>query len=501
MYRIGRETVLRPVAFVLLIAFPVTAFTAPGHWINDGSQATPRLSVEQSLWAMGGLPRGRNEWSGEEKLRKIAAAGFDGVMVFYPSHQWSAQIAAAKAQQLAITLQCAPETLQEFGAALDVSQSSGARGIVALIRPTFVSYEEGTQKIQAMMAASAEVRMPFYLETHRKTITQDLLLTARWAREIPNLQFHADLSHFVISYEVSGRPEKPVQAAFDAILARTGMIDGRVGNGEQVQIDIGDGNNSHAKRFASWWQQAMVTWLRQAEPGDVFVFKSELGPPEYAIVGADGQESSDRWAQAFVMRRLGIETWNNAVREAGRGQFYQVREVAVAETKASAPRGIWPTELTPKKAELVPLRGISHQLGEFYLTGQLAQPDFERAKKLGVKTVINVRMLRELSGLGFDEDFVIQEMGLDYVHIPVSPMNLDDARAEKFLNAVRKAKKPLLIHGSNGNRLWGLWALYMGMEYGVSVDTTAKVARRMRVRKLVVDKFVRQYLAQNAPKS
>jgi hypothetical protein len=198
-----------------------------------------------------------------------------------------------------------------------------ARGVSAMIRPTFVTAAEGAKKIRAMMARAAEAEMPFYVETHRGTITQDILLAGRWAREIEGIRIHADLSHFVISYEIGGPARGVIGNAFDAILARAGMVDGRIGNGEQVQIDIGpEGDSVHARRFAQWWKQAMVAWLKQAKPGDVFVFKSELGPPPYAMVDLDGRELSDRWAQALVVRDLGIRTWNEAVKEAGIGQAY-----------------------------------------------------------------------------------------------------------------------------------------------------------------------------------
>ena len=38
-----------------------------------------KFQVYQSLWGMVGLPYGADEWSLEEKVEQIAAAGFDGV--------------------------------------------------------------------------------------------------------------------------------------------------------------------------------------------------------------------------------------------------------------------------------------------------------------------------------------------------------------------------------------------------------------------------------------
>ncbi len=159
-----------------------------------------------------------------------------------------------------------------------------ARAIVGMIQPTFVTYEEGSEKIRAMMARAKSAGIPFYVETHRGTITQDLQLTGRWASSIPDIRMHPDLSHFVISYEVGSEPRRKIREVFDSVLAKCGMIDGRIGNGQQVQIDIGSkGDTVEARRFAKWWKQGMVAWLKQAKPGDIFVFKSELGPPGYTL--------------------------------------------------------------------------------------------------------------------------------------------------------------------------------------------------------------------------
>ncbi len=501
--------------FALWIS-PRGELTAAPQWINDGSESPPRLEVEQAIWAMGGLPRGAPAWNREQQVARIAGAPFDGFMVFLPSAESDQDEYRALAQKhnLALTLQCAPSSGEDLHVALSAAKRMDARALVAMIRPTFVTYDEGAAKIRAMMVLAREAKMPFYVETHRGSITQDLLLTGEWARTIDSIQFHADLSHFVVSYSVGGVARGRIAEVFDAVLARTGMLDGRVGNGQQVQIDVGpSGDNEHAARFARWWKTAMVSWLRGAGPGDVFVFKSELGPPPYSIVNESGEELSDRWAQALVLRDLGIRTWNAAVKEAGRGVPYAssaaarvaaARPVAPAPavvsdakkpaTKKSAKPGVWPQALMPVKSEVGVLRGVSHRLGDFHLTGQPAQPDLEDAWGLGIKSVINVRMKRELGGLGFDEDVAAESIGFKYFHIPVAPANLDDARMKLFLETLRQAPKPVLIHGSNGNRVWGLWSLYMGDEHGVSVDETAKVARKIGVKKLVVDGQVKAFL-------
>ena len=102
---------------------------------------------------------------------------------------------------------------------------------------------------------------------------------------------------------------------------RATMLDGRVSNGEQVQVDFTNpAYRAHAERTSALWKRVMVRWLRGARPGDVFPFRVELGPPDYAILGADGREISDRWALQKQMKALVERLWNEAVAETGRGE-------------------------------------------------------------------------------------------------------------------------------------------------------------------------------------
>ena len=154
--------------------------------------------------------------------------------------------------------------------------------------------------------------------------------------------------------------------------------------------------------------------------------------------------------------------------------------------------------LTPKESEtLVPLRGRCFEMGKDYiLTGQLPQPDFQFAKDNGVKTIINVRMDRELGGLGFEMEPHMKGLKLAFVHFPVGPDSFDAAQAEAFVKLLSESEKPLLINGSNGNRIWGLWSLYLGARWGIPVDRTKEVAKANGIKKLVIEEFVRGYLEQ-----
>jgi hypothetical protein len=93
------------------------------------------------------------------------------------------------------------------------------------------------------------------------------------------------------------------------VLERTSHAHGRISNGEQVQVDVGDGSRQTPQFFVQIWAAMMRCWLKEAGPGDVFPFASELGPPRYAITLPDGREFSDRWEQSLVMKKLAEQAW------------------------------------------------------------------------------------------------------------------------------------------------------------------------------------------------
>ena len=78
-------------------------------------------------------------------------------------------------------------------------------------------------------------------------------------------------------------------------------------------VDVGDGTGQAAQFFVELWSIAMKHWLKDAKPGDVFPFSSELGPPRYAATLPDGREYSDRWEQGLVMTKLAQQAWEKAI--------------------------------------------------------------------------------------------------------------------------------------------------------------------------------------------
>ena len=89
----------------------------------------------------------------------------------------------------------------------------------------------------------------------------------------------------------------------DQILARCGAFHGRIASREQVQVPTGFAHNQvWVDLYESWWEYGFKQFKERAGEDDVMTFVVELGPPTYAIQGADGRELSDRWEEAVRMK-------------------------------------------------------------------------------------------------------------------------------------------------------------------------------------------------------
>ncbi len=117
-----------------------------------------------------------------------------------------------------------------------------------------------------------------------------------------------------------------------------------------------------------------------------------------------------------------------------------------------------------------------HTFGGIYLASQPQPDDFRQAQKCGIKTVINLRFADELD---WDEEKVVNELGLEYHSIPFSaPETLTDevfSNVRVLLNV--KDKHPILLHCSSSNRVGAVWLAHRVLDDGISVEEAEAEAR------------------------
>jgi hypothetical protein len=311
-------------ATLLLLTCAGEARAADSLNCRDGRDAPPRLYLVQNLWGLSAYPAAQEAWPLERTLAEIKAAGFDAFDVWVAGAteedlaRWEA---GAKAHGLGVGVEFALARPDDADPAIAAARRLGSAYLDAHVASYFTPEAEAEALLRGLVERCRAAGVPLVVQTHRGRVTQDLLRTVGYAQGIPDLRFDLDFSHYIVAGEMGGEFSKEAAAALFVLADRAIMLDGRVSNGEQVQVDIDNpAYRRHVARTAAMWKHVMVRWLKYAERGEVFPFRVELGPPDYAILDRDGREISDRWEQQKAIRALVVRLWNEAVAETGKGE-------------------------------------------------------------------------------------------------------------------------------------------------------------------------------------
>lgn len=277
------------------------------------------LLVFQSMWAMEQLPWRGPAWSYAEQVERIAAAGFDGAAVEFEDYEGAKEITGLlREHDLRWSIECAPKDFDELRTAIDRAAEFGLDRATHInlqpnVRPETVL--EGVLMILECQKIADEAGIPVLFETHRDRLTTDLLYTLQLIDAIPAMRLTADLSHYLLGREFRWPVSEENHALVERILARAYAFHGRVASREQVQIQL---EFPHHRQwldlFLDWWRLGFENCRARGGVGDQVIFTTELGPPRwYAISGPDGEEMSDRWEEALLLRREVAAVWDEAV--------------------------------------------------------------------------------------------------------------------------------------------------------------------------------------------
>lgn len=288
---------------------------------NDGTSVPPRLEMQQALWAVKHYGHGGKEWSLEEKFEQIAKAGFTGIFGGLPSPQeetlWRRLMAEYK---FSFGLESFPTEPADLRDLLHRASDFEVLYVNAQIPDAFTVGQAALNRIQGLLEEADRFDVPFFVETHRGTITQDLLRATAYVDALPDMQLTMDLSHYVLAGEMYAFDK--ADPYFETLLTRTSCIHGRVTNGQQIQIDMGpNGEHPMVAQFVRWWQRGMAHWRQRAVCGDVLPFVCEIGhhyavTPNY-LPGYSWEEHFDRWQQSLVLKRLAEQAWANVLANDG----------------------------------------------------------------------------------------------------------------------------------------------------------------------------------------
>lgn len=114
----------------------------------------------------------------------------------------------------------------------------------------------------------------------------------------------------------------------------------------------------------------------------------------------------------------------------------------------AATEGTLPSDLLPNGREIS--EGI-------LVGGQPTPEQLADARKLGYKTVINLRTEGERGSLGRQET---ERLGLRYVAIPVAGSEgVTEENARRLARALKDAEYPVIVHCASGNRVGAIFAM------------------------------------------
>jgi hypothetical protein len=271
-----------------------------------------QLQCFQSLWATELRRPGVAERPVAERFDRVKEAGYDGLAIDLGATDLAAGrscIAEYVRTGLKGLVIAFPTSIEALRPALQLAKDIGAPFVVVVGKIMPLAVEHMIPVVRGWMQVAAEESMPIQFETHRNCITNDLFSTLLLLDAVPAMRLCADLSHYVVDREMMLPISPEMQGYVARVLERSDSFQGRIATRSQIQVPIAfPQHRIWLETFLAWWKEGFSRWQARAPQQDL-VFLCELGPPNYALTDANGDELSDRWEEALLLRRLAREIW------------------------------------------------------------------------------------------------------------------------------------------------------------------------------------------------
>jgi hypothetical protein len=277
------------------------------------------LRVYQSLWATEMRQLGVPERPVEERFDRVRDAGFDGMAIDLGATDIDA--ARGLVPEFARTglkglLTAFPRSIEELRPALHLAKDIGSPFVIVVGQVMPLAVADMAEASRAWLAIADEEKIPIQFETHRNSITNDLFSTLLLLDAVPQMRLSADLSHYVVDREMMQPITAEYQSYVDRVLERSDSFQGRVANRCQIQLPLNfPQHRIWIDTFLDWWRRGFASWRRRSPADQDCIFLCELGPRDYAITDANGEELSDRWSEALQLKDWAAACWAEAGNE------------------------------------------------------------------------------------------------------------------------------------------------------------------------------------------
>ncbi len=272
-----------------------------------------QLLCYQSLWATELRRPGLAEAPIPERFDRVKQAGYDGLAIdlgatdLVVARGCVAEFARTALKGLVIAF---PTSIEALRPALYLAKDIGSPFVVVVGKVMPLAVVDMIPVVRGWLRVAADEGVPIQFETHRNCITNDMFSTLLLLDAIPEMRLCADLSHYVVDREMMLPLAADMQGYVSRILARSDSFQGRIATRSQIQVAIGfPQHRVWLETFLAWWREGFSRWQARAPHQDL-LFLCELGPPNYAITDANGDELSDRSEEALQLRRLARQIWD-----------------------------------------------------------------------------------------------------------------------------------------------------------------------------------------------
>jgi protein tyrosine phosphatase (PTP) superfamily phosphohydrolase (DUF442 family) len=128
--------------------------------------------------------------------------------------------------------------------------------------------------------------------------------------------------------------------------------------------------------------------------------------------------------------------------------------------------------------------------------GQPTAQQLRALKEAGGGIVLDIRDPMESRPV--DESSLVQQLGMDYVNIPVGAGSLDDATLERILAVLRGAgDRTVFFHCGSGNRVGGALIPYFMLDQGMEEEAAVDQAMRVGLRSAEIMEWGLSYVRRN----
>jgi len=141
----------------------------------------------------------------------------------------------------------------------------------------------------------------------------------------------------------------------------------------------------------------------------------------------------------------------------------------------------------PEKIQRSDFLAAFADTGPVFIGGQPTADALRGLAAQGVTTVINLRTQQEMDNrrqVPFDEAALLQELGVEYVHVPLGGPDTPytPEAVDKVAAAIASAKGKVLLHCTIAWRASHMWAAYLHRHKGAPLEEAVRAGEAINMR-------------------